>query len=35
MKLHVHNGFAFCGELRNIGSKLNRQFGVVYMQKTL
>lgn len=35
LKFHASNGFAFCGELKNIGYKLNRSFGVVYMQKTL
>lgn len=35
LKFHASNGFAFCGELKNIGYKLNRSFGVDYMQKTL
>lgn len=35
IRFHEKNGFELAGELKGIGEKLNRTFGVVYMQKQL
>ena len=32
---HVKHGFAVAGELHDIGEKLGRKFGVVYMEKAI
>lgn len=35
INFHRKSGFELAGELKNIGTKLDRNFGVVYMQKCL
>lgn len=30
---HKKHGFYIAGELKNIGMKVNRKFGIMYMQK--
>lgn len=35
IQFHKKNGFAQVGELKNIGEKLGRKFGVVLMQKNI
>lgn len=35
IRFHKKHGFAVCGELKNIGHKLDRDFGVVYLRKSL
>ena len=35
ISFHKKHGFEFVGELKNIGTKFNRKFNIVYMQKTI
>jgi phosphinothricin acetyltransferase len=35
LKFHIKHGFKICGSLKNVGSKFNRKFDLVYMQKDL
>ena len=35
LSFHKKHGFEVVGELKNIGTKFNRKFGIVYMQKTI
>jgi L-amino acid N-acyltransferase YncA len=35
LRFHAKHGFEFCGALKNIGNKFNRNFDVIYMQKDL
>ena len=35
ISFHERHGFVNMGELKNIGMKLNRSFGIVYMQKQI
>ena len=35
ISFHQKHGFTICGELRNIGEKFNRRFGIVFMSKEI
>lgn len=35
ISFHKKHGFTICGELRNIGEKFNRRFGIVFMSKEI
>lgn len=35
ISFHKKHGFTVCGELKDIGEKLNRKFGIIFMQKDI
>ena len=35
ISFHKKHGYSLVGELHDIGEKFGREFGIVYMQKTL
>ncbi|RDU24137.1 GNAT family N-acetyltransferase [Anaerosacchariphilus polymeriproducens] len=35
ISFHKNHGFTVAGELHNVGEKLNRKFGIVYMEKSI
>lgn len=35
ISFHKKHGFEVVGELKDIGTKFNRKFGIIYMQKTI